>query len=140
MIKRRDFVAGLMAFAGASALTLEAVAGPRRRAQRRRGRRRRRRRRRRIRRRVIWRTVNGRRLLVVPVALAIGWELMVDDHVVVVKEVHTEYVVVEKGDGSTEKIDVVKEDTEENSVELEGTEYEEEVEDDAGDDEEDADE
>ena len=79
---------------------------------------------------MIWRTTAGRRLLVVPLAVAVGWELMVDDNVVVVKEVHTEYVVVEKSDGSSEKIDIVKEDTDENSEELEGSEYEEEVEDD----------
>jgi bifunctional DNA-binding transcriptional regulator/antitoxin component of YhaV-PrlF toxin-antitoxin module len=61
---------------------------------------------------------------VVPTALAIGWELVVDDRVVVVTEVHEHRVVVEHADGSKESIDVVKEDSGENAEDLEGSEYE----------------
>jgi hypothetical protein len=84
--------------------------------------------RRRIRRAVLWRTVGGRRLLFVPLAVAVGWELLVDDKVVVVKEVHTHHIVVEHSDGTTQKLDVKKEDTKENKKDLEGSEYEVEIE------------
>lgn len=67
-------------------------------------------------------------MLVVPAMLAVGWELFVDDQVVVVKEVHEHTVVVEYSDGRKESIEVVREDTEENAKELEGSEYEVEVE------------
>ena len=91
-------------------------------------------RRRRIRRRVRWRTVRGRRLLVVPLTLHIGTELLMDnDIVVVVREVHEHKIVVEHADGHTEEIEVEREDTEENTKDLEGSEYEVEVEEKAGD-------
>jgi len=81
-------------------------------------------RRRRVRRRATWRVVHGRRRLIVPTAVAVGWELAYDDRVVVVVEVHDDHVVVEDDEGKTEKIDVAKEDTKENSEKLEGSEYE----------------
>lgn len=89
--------------------------------------------RRRIRRHVAWHVISGRRLLVVPVALAVGWELLVDNKPVVVKEVHNHKVVIEHIDGRTETVEVVKQDTPENTKNHEGTKYEtvEEVEEDA---------
>lgn len=126
-LSRRFFLVGLFGLLASPAL---AGAGPPRpvRVRRRVRRRRRRIRRRRIRRRVRWGLVRGRRLLVVPVGLAVGWELLVDDKVVLVKEVHEHKIVVEHSDGSTQEIDVAREDTEENSEDLEGSEYEVEVE------------
>lgn len=79
--------------------------------------------RRRIRQRVLWRTIGGRRLLVVPLGVAVGWELLRDDEVVVVKEVHTYNIVVEHKNGKTETIDIVKEDNNENSKDFEGSKY-----------------
>ncbi len=67
-------------------------------------------------------------MLVVPVGLAIGWELALDDRVVVVREIHEHKIVVERADGTTESIEVVKEDTADNTKELEGSEYEVEIE------------
>jgi hypothetical protein len=69
----------------------------------------------------------ARRLLVVPLALAVGWELAVDDRVVVVHEVKNPspdvtVVVVRDGSGKTEEIEVVREDNADNAVELDGTE------------------
>ena len=97
-----------------------ADAGP---LRRRRVRRRIRRRvRRRIRRRVIWRTVGARRALVVPLALAVGWELALDNRVVVVHEVRPDViVVVDPKTNAKEEVAVVKEDTADNAKELEGT-------------------
>ena len=85
-------------------------------------------RRRRIRRRAGWRVVHSRRLLIVPLAVAIGWELMVDNRVVVVREVHEHTIVVTHHDGSTQTIEVEKENLPENSIEIEGSEYEVEIE------------
>ena len=119
---RRQFIAGLLAL---SALPAFAHPGPHRHPHRRRARRVRRRvRRRRIRRRVLWRTVGPRRLLVVPLAVAVGWELLVDDRVAVVHEVHVDHVIVKHVDGTTAKIETVREDDAENAKELEGSEYE----------------
>lgn len=116
-VSRRAF-ASLMSLAiAAAAAPAPAWGGPRRRQKRRV-------RRRRTRRRVIWRTHNGRRLLVVPVGVAVGWELMVDDRIVVVHEVRPDVIVVKDASGKTEEIAVAKEDTDDNKVEHEGTEYE----------------
>jgi hypothetical protein len=81
--------------------------------------------RRRHRRRVAWRTVGARKLLVVPVAAAVGWELMVDDQVVTVTEVtkadDSEVFVVRDSAGKTQQIIVVREDDKTNSAALEGS-------------------
>ena len=89
----------------------------------------------RVRRHVGWRVIGPRRLLVVPMALTVGWELFVDKKVVVVKEVHEHKVVVEHVDGKTQTIEIVKQDTDENAKNHEGSKYEtvEEVEESAGD-------
>ena len=92
--------------------------------------RRRRRRRRRIHRNVAWRSVRGRRVVVVPVGLVVGWELSMPDRVVVVQEVKTvpvdggsqEYLVVVAPNGEREEIPIIREDTAENSKDLEGSE------------------
>ena len=107
-------VSGVALWAG------DAVAGPRR---RRRVRRRFRRRvRRRIRRRAIWRPLGARRALVVPLAIAVGWELAVDSRVVVVHEVKPDVIVViDPKTNAKEELAMVREDTQENLKELEGT-------------------
>lgn len=131
-MQRREFLAAVVALAAAPAL---AHPGFHRHPHRRRVRRVRRIRRRRIRRRVLWRTIGVRRVLVVPLAVAIGWELLVDNRVVIVHEVHADHVVVKDADGKTQKLEVVKEDDAENAKELEGSEYdvEEEVEEEVND-------
>jgi hypothetical protein len=78
--------------------------------------------RRRWRRRVAWRAVTGRRVLVVPVAAVVGWELAIDSRVVVVREVRpTTIVVVDVNGGAPEEIEVAREDTPENAVEMQGS-------------------
>jgi hypothetical protein len=84
-------------------------------------------RRHRVRRRTSWRALHGRRYLVVPMGLAIGWELWVDNRLVVVREVHEHTIVVAHEDGSVETLDTQREDTAENAEELQGSEYEVEV-------------
>ncbi len=124
-MNRRETLIALLSALGALS-TGEALAGPRARKKRRR---RRRRVRRRIRRRVVWRTVGKRRRLVVPVALAVGWELFYDDRVVVVHHVKhverdgakVEVVVVKGADGKEEEIEIAREDTADNGQALEGT-------------------
>jgi len=127
MLTRRAWLQWAVAGAGAAGLwafSEEAEAG-----RRRRRRRVRRRIRRRIRRRVVRRVVFGRPFWVVPVGLAIGWELMDNDRVVVVKETKVvekesqsvEVLVVVDTSGNTEEIEVVREDTSENTAELEGS-------------------
>lgn len=86
--------------------------------------------RRRIRRRVTFRIVGGRRIWVAPVALAVGWELALDNNrVVVIKETkiverngtNVEVAVVQNADGKTEEIEIVRENTDENSENLQGS-------------------
>lgn len=128
MQTRRSMLQGLVALA-AGLTSLDALAGPRRRARRRVRRRVRRRTRRRIRRHVFWRTVGGRRALVVPVAAAVGWELALGPDIVVVHEVKKiqvegttrEVMVVVHKDGKKEEVEITREDTEENKKELEGS-------------------
>lgn len=111
-------------------ITTGVLAGPLLRAERRQLRRMRRRIRRRIRRRVFFRSIHGRRFLVVPVAIAAGWELQIDKEVVVVKEVRvikkdgltSETIVTTHPDGTEKEYPVVREDNQDNSVELEGSE------------------
>ena len=125
MLRRRFVVSSLMAVA-ALAVAPDALAGPRRRRVRRRVRRRIRRR---HRRRVVRRMVLGRPVWVVPVGVAIGWELVDQDRVVVVHEtriveregVKVEVLVVTDSSGRSEEIEVVREDTPEGAVELEGS-------------------
>lgn len=71
----------------------------------------------------------GRPVWVVPIGLAVGWELLHDDKVVVVREVkivevdggQREVLVVAHRDGTVEDVEVVREDDEANAVELEGS-------------------
>ncbi len=85
--------------------------------------------RRRIRRRATFRIVAGRRIWMAPVALAVGWELVLDNNrVVVVKETKfversgtkVEIAVVQGADGKIEEIEIVRENTAENSKDLQG--------------------
>ncbi len=132
MLDRRSALssfAGLLV--GACALGFADTAMAQRRPAVRRARRRvRRRTRRRIRRHVAFRVVAGRRIWVAPVALAIGWELALDDNrVVVVKEtkfversgMRVEVVVVQGADGKTEELEIVRENTAENTKDLQGS-------------------
>jgi hypothetical protein len=86
--------------------------------------------RRRIRRRVTFRTVAGRRVWVAPVALAVGWELALENNrVVVVREIRSversgtrvEVAVVQGANGKTEELEIVREDTAENKQDLQGS-------------------
>ena len=85
--------------------------------------------RRRVRRRVVTRTVFGRPFWVVPVGLAVGWELVHRDRVVVVERIRVveregqrvEVAIVTDAAGKTEEIEVVREDTPENIQDLEGS-------------------
>ena len=86
--------------------------------------------RRRIRRHVAFRVVAGRRIWVAPVALAIGWELALDDNrVVVVTETkfversgaRVEVVLARGADGKTEELEIVRENTAENVKDLQGS-------------------
>ena len=69
-------------------------------------------------------------MVVVPVGLVVGWELSMPDRVVVVQEVKTvpidgdsqEYLVVVASDGYRAEIPIIREDTKENTKELEGSE------------------
>ena len=72
-------------------------------------------------------------MVVVPVATAVGWELVLDDQVVVVYEVRTvrlasaaaveevEVIVVVREDGEREEVEIVREDDDFNADELEGS-------------------
>lgn len=126
-MNRRDFATALAAVIGIALHSQpnDAVAQPRRRARRRV----RRRVRRRFRRVAVTRMVRGRRLWVVPVGLAIGWELVHENRVVVVKETkfverdgaNVEVVVVQDSAGATEEVEVLREDTAANRKELDGS-------------------
>ena len=130
MVNRRTFLARLAVAitamaAGVTVLPDEGEAGPVRRERKRRRRVRRRRRRRRHRRRVVRRAWRGHHRWVVPVALAVGWELAHEDRIVVVHEVKyvevegekTEVVVTTEG----EEIYVVREDDKTNASAEEGS-------------------
>lgn len=121
-LSRRNFIAGLL-----TVLTpTTAFTHPGRHKHPHKGRpiaRRQRNRRWRVRRHVAWQSVNGRRLLIVPVAVMVGWELMVDSRVVVVKEVHPHRIAVEHVDGSWESIEIIKQDTSQNVQQHTGSEY-----------------
>ena len=85
--------------------------------------------RRRHRRNVVVRIVNGRPFWVVPVALAVGWELVHLGRVVVVQETRVieregkrvEVAVVKDSAGKTEQVEIIREDTAENRVDLQGS-------------------
>lgn len=134
-MNRRQFLTGLAAGA-ASLVLLPALGDAATPARRRRRRRRVRRRiRRRVRRRAVRRMVRGRPWWVVPVGLAVGWELLHEDRVVVVREVKVVEIDGEKAEvavvvaadagagaqASLEEIPIIREDTKENAEELEGS-------------------
>lgn len=85
----------------------------------------RRRTRRRIRRRVGFRTVSGQRVLVVPLAVAAGWELAVDDRVLVVQRVQADSLDAAAAGAPADtlpaKIPTFRQDTPANSVEHMGS-------------------
>lgn len=85
--------------------------------------------RRRIRRRAFIRVRFGRPFWVVPVGLAVGWELWRPDRVMVVREtriiekrgVKSEIAVVRDSAGKTEQVEIIREDSPENANDLEGS-------------------
>lgn len=77
LLKRREFTQKILSASCAFFLLVSySEAGPARRRMRRRVRRRTRRR---IRRRIRWRVINGTRVVIVPVNIAVGDELIMDD-------------------------------------------------------------
>lgn len=74
--------------------------------------------------------VAGRRLWVVPVAAVVGWELLHENRVVVIKETKfverdgtkVEVAVVQDNAGKTEQIDILRDDNAQNSKEIGGSE------------------
>lgn len=132
MVDRRSALSSLAGLlVGVCVLGLADAATAQRRPAVRRARRRVRRRvRRRIRRHLAFRVVAGRRIWIAPVALAIGWELALDDNrVVVVKETkfversggRVEVVTVQGADGKTEELEIVREDTAGNTKDVQGS-------------------
>jgi hypothetical protein len=83
----------------------------------------------RIRRRLLIRAVQGRLEWIVPLELAVGWELQHASRVVVVRELQivgaegakSELAVVALSDGTTEKFPVTRQDTSDNRVNLTGS-------------------
>lgn len=125
---RRTFLLGLLGGAATLIFGIDADARPPFR-KRRRVRRRVRRRMGRMRRRARWAMRAGRRALIVPVGLAVGWELMVENRVALVQSVGSGQAVVRYVDGGgVETIQVAMENTADNSEVLPGSEYEAEVE------------
>ena len=126
-LSRREWLAAL---AGAGAFLAsgahEVDGSQRRRPVRRRTRRRVRRR---IRRVAVRRTVLGRPVWVVPIGLAVGWELALENRVVVVKEIKAveksgskvQVAVVQDGSGKLEEFEILREDTAENRKDLAGS-------------------
>ena len=125
-MQRRSFLAVMLAALDGATLI---DAGNEANATIRRRRRVRRRIRRRMRRRAVTRMVLGRPLWVVPIGLTVGWELMHDNRVVVVKETKyierdgakVEVAVVQSSDGNTEQVEVLREDTAGNRKNLQGS-------------------
>jgi hypothetical protein len=82
----------------------------------------------RIRRRISTRFLHGRPYWVVPLHLAVGWELMHLHRVVVVREIRVverdgnrgEIAVVQDDTGQTAEMDITREDTGDNSIDLPG--------------------
>ncbi|MEQ1579487.1 MAG: hypothetical protein ABL964_02755 [Steroidobacteraceae bacterium] len=126
-MNRRGFFTVLMAALSGALLAADAEAqvGVRRRARRRV----RRRIRRRIRRRAVTRVVLGRPFWVVPFGMVVGWELMHENRVVVVKETKiieregrkVEVAVVQDDKGKTEEVEILREDNADNGKDLEGS-------------------
>ena len=121
-MRRRDIIMSIAAVLVAEGCVVHAHRAHPGHAHGRRVRRRVRRRiRRRWRRRVAWRVVGPRRALVVPVAVAVGWELALDSRVVIVREVRpTTVVVVDVNGGAPEEVEIDKEDTSDNTREEQG--------------------
>jgi hypothetical protein len=86
--------------------------------------------RRRFRRHAFTRVVLGRRLWVVPVGLAVGWELFHTNRVVLVREIRVveregrkaEIAVIQDAAGNREEVEITREDTADNSDDLAGSE------------------
>ncbi len=70
------------------------------------------------RRRVIWRRIHHRRHLVVPLTLAVGWELIIDGRPHTVVVVKPRSVIVRDLSDNEQEIPVVFEDTADNSFDI----------------------
>ena len=127
-ISRREWLRVLVTVGGGLLVAdgVRAEGSQPRRAARRRARRRVRRR---IRRRAIRRMVFGRPVWVVPVALAVGWELAYENRIVVVKEIKVverdgakiQIAVVQDRSGKREDVEILREDSDDNRRELGGS-------------------
>ncbi len=65
--------------------------------------------------------IGPRRVLVVPVGVAAGWELTVDTGVVVVHEVRPDVVIVVDARGAKQEIPIQREDTPDNAEDQQGS-------------------
>ncbi len=125
---RRDFLATVLITLGGAGVLGAAVSEAQTPIRRHR-RRVRRRIRRRMRRRAVTRMVLGRPFWVVPVGLAVGWELMHDNRVVVVRELRlierdgasVEVAMVAGSDGQVQQVEILREDTADNRLNLQGS-------------------
>jgi hypothetical protein len=130
VVNRRHALLIVASTVGGCLFTWDDADAGQRRGVRRARRRVRRRVRRRIRRRVAFRVVAGRRVWLAPVALAVGWELVLaDNRVVVVRETRfverdgarVEIAVVQDQNGKREELEIARENTPDNSQELQGS-------------------
>ena len=85
--------------------------------------------RRRVRRRAVRRVVQGRPVWVVPIGIAVGWELAYENRIVVVTDItiaerdgmQVQVASVQDSLGKTEHVEILREDTDDNRKGLEGT-------------------
>jgi hypothetical protein len=77
--------------------------------------------RRRIRRRVFTRVMDGRPYWIVPTQVAVGWELVNAQRVVVVRLLEERAALVADVGGPIQRIDIAREDNTSNSQELDGS-------------------
>ncbi len=85
--------------------------------------------RRRVRRRAVRRVVQGRPVWVVPIGIAVGWELAYENRIVVVTDItiaerdgmQVQVASVQDSLGKTEHVEILHEDTDDNRKDLEGT-------------------
>ena len=77
--------------------------------------------RRRIRRRVFTRVIEGRPYWIVPTQVAVGWELVNAQRVVIVRLLEDRAALIEDSGGAVQRIDIAREDNTSNSEELDGS-------------------
>jgi len=65
--------------------------------------------------------IGARRVVVVPVAVAVGWELSIDARVVVVHELRPDVLIVVDAQGARQELPYLREDDDANRVEQQGS-------------------